>query len=144
MLGWQRGMITRPGCLILVNQVMRARPTHHLMVVKPPKWALERVDKGCRAFFWAGAEEIQGGKCLVSWQRVCRPKYLGGLGTIDLSKQGIALRLSWEWLKRTDASKPWQGLHLTTDRHVTATFNSLVSWKIGSGKKALFWKYRWI
>ena len=35
--GWQRGLVTRPGRLILVNQVMRARATHHLMVAEAPK-----------------------------------------------------------------------------------------------------------
>ena len=49
--GWQRGLVTQPGRLILVNQVMRARATHHLIVAEAPKWAIERVDKGCRAFF---------------------------------------------------------------------------------------------
>ena len=51
LLGWQRGLVTRPGRLILVNQVMRARPTHHLLVAEAPKWALDKVDSGCRAFF---------------------------------------------------------------------------------------------
>src|SRR4051812_38608793 len=64
--GWKRGFVTRPGRLILVNQVMRARLAHHLIVAEAPKWAFERVDKGCRAFFWAGSEEIHGGRCLVS------------------------------------------------------------------------------
>lgn len=102
LTGWQRGLVTRPGRLILVNQVMRVRATHHLMIAEAPKWALERVDKGCRAFFWAGTEEVHEGKCVVSWTRVCRPKQLGGLGVIDLFKHGIALRLRWEWLRRTD------------------------------------------
>nr|XP_020196053.1 uncharacterized protein LOC109781868 [Aegilops tauschii subsp. strangulata] len=144
MPGWQRGLVTRPGRLILVNQVVRARPTHHLIMVKAPKWALERVDKGCRAFFWAGSEEIQGGKCAVAWCRVCRPKQLGGLGLVDLYKQGIALRLRWEWLKRTDSSRPWQGLNYCTDKQVMMAFDSLVKWEVGEGSRVLFWRDRWI
>lgn len=137
-------MITRPGRLILVNQVMRARPMHHLIIAEAPKWALERVDKGCRAFFWAGSEEINGGKCVVSWPRVCRPKYLGGLGVMDLSKHGLALRLRWEWLRRMDDSRPWQGLNLAPDKQVRTAFNSLVQWHVGKGDRILFWKDRWI
>ena len=72
--GWQRGLVTRLGRLILVNQVTRARPTHHLIVAEAPKWASDKVDQGCHAFFWAGSDAVNGGKCTVSWQRVCRPK----------------------------------------------------------------------
>ena len=108
-----------------------------------PKWALDRVEKSCRAFFWAGSEHIHGGKCLVSWQRVCRPKQLGGLGVLDLSKHGLALRLRWEWLMRTDETRPWQGLPHLMDTQVQAAFNSLVQWKVGNGRRTLFWKDRW-
>ena len=49
--GWQRGLVTRPCRPVLVNQVMRARVTHRLMIAEASKWALKRVDKGCRTFF---------------------------------------------------------------------------------------------
>ena len=45
--GWQRGLVTRPGRLVLMNQVMIARATHHLMTAEARKWVLERIDKGC-------------------------------------------------------------------------------------------------
>ncbi|XP_073355144.1 uncharacterized protein [Aegilops tauschii subsp. strangulata] len=144
MPGWQRGVVTRPGHLILVNQVVRTRPTHHLIVAEAPKWALEKIDKGCRAFFWAGTEEIQGGKCAVAWKRVCRPKELGSLGVMDLYKQGLALRLRWEWLNWTDNDRPWQGLNLDSGKDVIKAFDSLVKWNVGKGSQVLFWRDRWI
>lgn len=142
--GWQRGLITRAGRMTLVNCVVRARPIHHLIVAEVPKWAVDRVDKGCRAFFWSGTEAIHGGKCMVAWQRICRPKEFGGLGTLDLRIQGITLRLRWEWLKRTDDSRPWQGLSLTSDRKVQDAFDGLVHWEVGASDRALFWRDRWI
>ena len=69
---------------------------------------------------------------------------MGGLGVIDLHKHGIALRLRWEWLRRTDPSRPWQGLCLTADKSVVQVFGSLVKWRVGAGDKTLFWKDRWI
>uniref|UniRef100_A0A453JT76 Reverse transcriptase zinc-binding domain-containing protein n=1 Tax=Aegilops tauschii subsp. strangulata TaxID=200361 RepID=A0A453JT76_AEGTS len=142
--GWQRGLITRAGRLVLVHDVVMARPTHHLLVADAPKWAVECVNKRCRAFFWEGTEQIHGGQCLVSWQKVCRPKELGGLGIMDLKRHGLALRLRWEWLRRTDPSKPWHGLPMTCNPQVQIAFNSLVHWRLGSGDKVLFWKDRWI
>ena len=116
----------------------------HLIVAEVPKWAIEKVDQGCRAFFWAGSDAVSGGKCTISWQRVCRPKQLGGLGILDLHKHGLALRLRWEWLRRLDDSRPWQGLNLTSDKQVQHTFNSLVKWELGDGARVLFWKDRWV
>ena len=37
---WQKGLVTRVGRLVLVNTVVRARPTHHVLVDDAPKWAL--------------------------------------------------------------------------------------------------------
>ena len=48
--GWQRELVTRLGHIIFVNQVVRVCLTCHLIVEGLPKWALERVDKGCQAF----------------------------------------------------------------------------------------------
>ena len=104
MPGWQKGLITRARRLVLVHDVVMARPTHHLIIADAPKWAIEQVNKRCRAFFWEGSEAIHGGKCLVAWQRVCRPKERGGLGILDLNRQGLASILRWEWLRRTDSS----------------------------------------
>ena len=59
---------------------------------------------------------------------------------MDLNKHGLALRLRWEWLKRTDDSRPWQGLPLAMDAKVQVAFNSLVLWKVGNGERILFWK----
>lgn len=126
------------GRLILVNPVIRAKPTHHLLVTDAPKWAFERVDKSCRAFSWDGSEEIHGGKCLVAWQNICKPKCFGGLGVLDLQKQIVALRLRWEWLRCTDSTKPFQGLPMVSDPLLVDIFNSLAHWKVGDGWSGVY------
>jgi hypothetical protein len=42
---WQRGMIARPGRLILIKNVVLARLVHQLLVVDAPVWLLEEVIK---------------------------------------------------------------------------------------------------
>lgn len=34
---------------------------------------------------------------------------------LDLQKQAVTLRFRWEWLRRIDLSKPWQGLPMVSD-----------------------------
>jgi hypothetical protein len=123
---WQRGMITRDGCLLLINAVIAARPLHLLLIAEAPVWFLEEINKWARAFFWAGKEEVNGGQCLVAWDTVCKPTCYGGLGVKNLALQRLALRVRWEWFWRTDPARPWQGLPMLKDELATEVFDSLV------------------
>lgn len=141
---WQRGLIQRPGRLILIKSVMAARPIHQMMVLDAPAWVFEEIDKGMRSFFWVGKDKVNGGQCLVAWDTVCRPTCYGGLGVKNLQLHALALRVRWEWLRWTDPSRPWQGLPMIDDMAIKAIFNSMVKITVGSGEKVLFWKDRWI
>jgi hypothetical protein len=103
---WQRGMVKREGRLVLINSVVAARAVHQMVVAEAPAWMLEEINKWMRAFFWAGKDEVQGGQCLVAWRSICKPKKFGGLGVKDLRLQGLALRVRWHWLRRTDPERP--------------------------------------
>ena len=82
---WQRGIIGKPGRLILVKAVMAARPVHHFLVTEALTWLLEQFGKSMRGFFWAGKDRATGGQCLVAWHNICKPLEFGGLGVKDLS-----------------------------------------------------------
>uniref|UniRef100_A0A453IK90 Uncharacterized protein n=1 Tax=Aegilops tauschii subsp. strangulata TaxID=200361 RepID=A0A453IK90_AEGTS len=97
-----------------------------------------------RSFFWDGKDKVNGGQCLVAWDTICRPKCYGGLGIKNLNWQALALRVRWEWLKRTEPNSPWQGLHMIEDRDTRELFDSLVHIDVGVGDGLLFWRDRWI
>jgi hypothetical protein len=59
--------------------------------LKVPVTIFIHFEKSGRQFLWADREEKILGKCLASWELVCRPKDEGGLGVIDLRKQNKAL-----------------------------------------------------
>jgi hypothetical protein len=141
---WQRGLIAKPGRLVLIKAVMCARPTHNLLISEAPAWLIQEVEKRLRGFFWAGSEKANGGQCLVAWDQLCKPLEYGGLGIKDLKLQGLALRVRWQWLLRTDTLRPWQGLPLLKDAEARALFDSLIRIDVGDGGKVLFWRDRWI
>ncbi|KAM0877851.1 hypothetical protein ACQ4PT_035236 [Festuca glaucescens] len=141
---WQRGLVTKPVRLVLVKAVMAARPVHHLLILEAPCWLIEEIYKGLRGFFWAGKDRANGGQCLVAWERVCKPLEFGGLGVKNLRLQGLALRVRWQWLQRTDLGRPWQGLPMIKDTQAWEVFDSLVRIKVGDGRSTLFWRDRWI
>jgi hypothetical protein len=103
---WQRSLIAKESRLTLAKAVLQATPVHHILVEEAPVWLLEEINKWLRAFFWSGKKEVTGGNCLVSWDSICRPFDLGGLGIKNLQLHSLALRVRWIWLSRTDTSRP--------------------------------------
>jgi hypothetical protein len=91
-----------------------------------------------RAFFWAGKKEVNGGQCPVAWDSVCKPLHLGGLGIKNLRMQGLALRVCWDWLQRTDSSRPWKGLRMARDHQASEVFSSLTTVQVGDGRDTMF------
>lgn len=81
---------------------------------------------------------------MVAWDTICRPTCFGGLGVINLRLQSLAFRVRWEWLRRTDPRRPWQGLSLMVDKDARLVFDSMVNISVGNGEKVLFWRDRWI
>jgi hypothetical protein len=130
--------------LILVKSVISAKMVHQCLVAEAPVWLLEEAAKWMRAFLWTGKNKANGGQCAVAWDKVCKPIAFGGLGIKDLRLQGLALRARWEWLRRTDSSRPWFGLPLLKDTEAQGVFRSLASIKLGNGASVLFWSDRWI
>jgi hypothetical protein len=108
------------------------------MLAEAPAWVLEELVKWMRAFFWAGKKEVNGGQCLVVWDTICKTTRLGGLGVKDLRLQGLALRVRWCWLHRTDPSRPWQGLPAINDQEANEVFQSLARFQVGYGESILF------
>jgi len=109
-----------------------------------PKWFIKAINKIRRAFLWKGRREVQGGCCLVAWEKVQRPLNLGGLGILNLEFMGWALQVRWLWLRKTDTSKPWLALDIPIHANVSALFQIALQTSIGSGSSTKFGTDRWI
>jgi hypothetical protein len=105
---------------------------------------LEELEGWQCAFFWSAKEKVNGGQSLVAWESVCQPYEFGGLGVKNLRLQGLALRVRWEWLRRMDLLRPWQGLPHWKDKPAAEAFHSLVKIRVGKGDRVLFWRDRWL
>lgn len=79
------------GRITWVRFVLCATPIYVLIAIKVPKWFIKAVDKLRRAYLWKGRKQINGGSCLVAWEKVQRPLDLGGLGVLNLEYMSWAL-----------------------------------------------------
>jgi hypothetical protein len=81
-------------------------PIYVLIAVKAPKWFIKAVDKLRCAYLWSGHKQVNGGSCLVSWEKVQQPLEYGGLGILKLEYMSWALHIRWLWLAKTDKERP--------------------------------------
>jgi hypothetical protein len=107
---------------MLVKCTLSAIPVHMAIALCLSSWVIESIDKLRRAFIWCGAASVSGGRCKVAWEIVYRPRDLGGLGVADLRWTGVALRVRWPWLRRTDQQRTWQVLPDSGERAVVDFF----------------------
>jgi hypothetical protein len=141
---WKAKLLTTDGRVAYVQAVMTASVIYHLMALDVDPWFVQAIDRLRRGFLWAGKVDTRGGCCLVAWEKVCEPKYLGGLGFHNLRKLNAALRARWLWFQKTDLLKPWAEIPFEVLREAVAVFHASVRIVIGDGSRLLFWQDAWI
>jgi hypothetical protein len=87
---WKASLLNLAGRTALVHFVLSTIPVYLLIAMSVPKWVIKGIDRVRRGFLWKGRNEVNGGNCLVSWDIVTRPFFLGGLGIPNLHFQGLA------------------------------------------------------
>jgi hypothetical protein len=139
---WKGKLMSRTGRLTLVSSVLTSTLTYILTSFILTPWAIKKIDKLRRSFLWKGDKDAKGGHCLFNWKTCCAPKELGGLGIMDLSSFGRALRLRWPWLAWDEADRPWKGMQVPCDSSDLSFFKACTKITIGNGRTAKFWTDR--
>ncbi|KAM3260750.1 hypothetical protein ACQJBY_051787 [Aegilops geniculata] len=95
------------GRLTYVNSVVASMPIFAMCSLKVHVTILDHVDKSSRNFLWYGNEINNGGKCLASWEMICKPKQQGGLGVLNLREQNKALLIKHLFKFYNEVDVPW-------------------------------------
>ncbi|WVZ91735.1 hypothetical protein U9M48_037868 [Paspalum notatum var. saurae] len=119
-------------------------PCTYLGVPLSIKRAIHEIEKLRRSFLWTGSAISVAGHCKVAWETVCRPIVFGGLGVSNLHLLGIALRVRWCWLQRTDPTRLWAELPSFVEPKVRDLFRAGTEIIIGDGRTTLFWVDNWL
>lgn len=70
---WKASLLNLAGRMALVWFVLSAIPVYLLIAMNVPKWVIKSIDKLRWGFLWKERKEVDGGGCLVSWDKVTRP-----------------------------------------------------------------------
>lgn len=159
--GWKRKSLSLAGRVALIKSSSAAIPTYVMQTSKLPSGICDKIDQLNRKFLWGGSEEERK-MHLVAWDRVCRDKHEGGLGLRNKKWTNFALLGKLWWHLLTDGTKLW--VQVLRDKYVNrrrarprsstshtwrsiqtamAWFDHCISWRLGDGKRVLFWTDCW-
>ncbi|GJN07696.1 hypothetical protein PR202_ga25548 [Eleusine coracana subsp. coracana] len=114
-----------------------------------------------RSFFWSGERKTTGASCLVSWDKVTRPREHGGLGVRDLKVQNDCLLLKLIHRLHTATDSSWAtwvrehadissmegdiaGTHWAKLQPLLPLYQAITTVKIGNGTTTSFWHDAWL
>jgi hypothetical protein len=89
-------------------------------------------------FLVEGRKDVNGGSCLVAWEKVMRPIDLGGLGVHNLEIMGWALQMRWLWIEKPKPDRPWAGMEIPVHSNTSTMFALLVVTTVGNGRNTFF------
>ena len=141
-------------------------PCYFLSLFKIPASVAAKIERLQRDFLWSGVGE---GKrdYLVSWDVVCKPKAIGGLGFGKIALRNVALLGKWLWRYPREGSALWHkvissiyGSHSNVwDANTIVRWSHHCPWKaisevfqefskftwfaVGNGDRIRFWEDLW-
>jgi len=75
---WQHNLLNKAGCITLMKSVLNSIPNYYMQVAWLPQSTCESIDRMARNFLWK--DNSNSGIHLVGWNKITKPKKLGGLG----------------------------------------------------------------
>lgn len=77
--GWKAKLLSQAGRATLISPVLQSMPLYTLTCFRVPESVCNKLDAKIRAFWWVhdlGTRKLH----LLSWEKICKPKRIEGLG----------------------------------------------------------------
>ena len=94
--GWKAKLLSQAGRATLIAFVLQAMPLYSFSCFQIPKSICNKLDAITRAFWWGhdlGDRKLH----LISWDKICQPKYRGGIGLKNFSLVNQAMIAKQFW-----------------------------------------------
>jgi len=161
---WVSKCFSKAGRIVLIQSNLESLPTHTMQCYKLPSKITDQLDRIHRDFFWKNSSAAKG-LPLVAWDKIYRPKKLGGLGLRKSVAVNTAFLAKLAWKVLTQPENLWvQQIRAKygapehffdtrpkpTDSWVWKCLLRLrpfiqrgIRWKVGNGQSINFWTDNW-
>jgi hypothetical protein len=130
--GWHGKTLSQAGRLVLIKLVAAAIPFYAMNTFLLPNNICSQLDKVFKNFWWGFLASKTRNLSLKSWNSICTPKVLGGLGIIKMKEVNLALISKLGWKLLTGSESPWvsqlSGKYLQTGSLISPSSLSSSSW----------------
>jgi hypothetical protein len=100
---WQHNLLNKAGRMTLVKSTLNSIPNYYMQIAWLPQATCDFIDRTARNFLWKGSSTT--GMHLVGWDKITKPKKLGGLGIRKAREANTSLlgKLVWNIHQNNDA-----------------------------------------
>lgn len=127
------------GKIILIKSVLSAIPTYLMSIPQAPSQAIKKIKVSLKMFLWSDNLGGQTKIPLLAWDKICRPKEVGGVGIRDLVIQNKALGAKLIWKLYANPWSKWAFIMLA--KYLRGAPSEKIFTTTSLPKGSMFWNF---